>query len=117
MNDNPIDMSDDHFGGTIELVSAYVSNANNRLAPDDLQALIRDTFATLSSLSVAPPQAVEEVEDYTKTKSEIKKSIGAENMTSFIDGREYKSLKRHLTTNGYTPESYRATFGLPNDYP
>jgi predicted transcriptional regulator len=26
-------------------------------------------------------------------------------------------LKRHLTTQGFTPDTYRATFGLPADYP
>ena len=26
-------------------------------------------------------------------------------------------LRRHLTLHGYTPESYRATFGLPDNYP
>ena len=38
-------------------------------------------------------------------------------MTSFIDGRSYKSLKRHLSTNGLTPDEYRERFGLPKDYP
>jgi len=34
-----------------------------------------------------------------------------------IDGKGYKMLKRHLSLNGYTPASYRETFGLPRDYP
>lgn len=117
MTEETFDATDDHFGGMIELVSAYVSNSNNRLAPEELQSLIRETFATLSSLTGGGAAPVEEAEDFTKSKAEIKKSIGAENLTSFIDGREYKSLKRHLTTNGYTPETYRSTFGLASDYP
>ena len=36
---------------------------------------------------------------------------------SFLDGQIYKTLKRHLTKHGYTPDSYRARFGLPADYP
>ena len=117
MSDDIYDGTDDHFGGTIEIVSAYVSNSVNRLAPEDLQALIRETFATLSSLTVGTSASVEEAETFTKSKSEIKKSIGPEKLTSFIDGKGYASLKRHLTTNGYTPETYRSTFGLPSDYP
>lgn len=117
MSEDIYDGTDDHFGGTIELVSAYISNSNNRIAPEELQALIRETFATLSSLNSGSSVPVEEAEDYSKSKAEIKKSIGAESLTSFIDGKPYKSLKRHLTTNGYSPETYKATFGLPADYP
>lgn len=106
----------DTFGGTIELVSAYVSNANNRLSADDLQALIRATFVTLSNLSTEPSSS-EEADDYTKSKAEIRKSIRPDSLISFIDGKPYQALKRHLTTQGYTPETYRATFGLPDDYP
>lgn len=117
MADDTFDPSEDTFGGTIELISAYVSNSNNRLSPDELQTLIRDTFATLSSLTGGGAAPVEEVEDQTKSKAEIKKSIGPDRLVSFIDGKGYASLKRHLTTNGYTPETYRNTFGLPADYP
>ncbi len=34
-----------------------------------------------------------------------------------IDGKPYKMLRRHLSQNGYTPESYRETFNLPANYP
>ena len=117
MADDTFDAIDDAFGGTIELVSAYVSNSTNRLAPDEFQALIRETFATLSSLAAGGVAPAYEAVDYTKTKAEIKKSIGATHITSFVDGKGYRSLKRHLTTHGYTPESYRTTFGLPSDFP
>ena len=33
-----------------------------------------------------------------------------------MDGRRYKSLKRHLSTNGVTPDDCRAKFGLSKDY-
>ena len=36
---------------------------------------------------------------------------------SVLDGKMYKTLKRHLSTRGYTPNSYREAFGLPADYP
>ncbi len=118
MADDNFDASADARDGTIELVSAFASNPNNRLSTDDFQALIRDTFATLSSLSGPSATTVEpEVEDQTRTKTEIRKSIGATHLTSFVDGRPYKSLKRHLGTHGMTPQDYRAKFGLGNDYP
>ena len=36
---------------------------------------------------------------------------------SFLDGKRYKTLKRHLTTHGLTFAEYRERFGLPSDYP
>ena len=34
-----------------------------------------------------------------------------------IDGKPYKTLRRHLSTHGLTPESYRARYNLKSDYP
>jgi predicted transcriptional regulator len=34
-----------------------------------------------------------------------------------IDGKPYKSLKRHLGTHGLTPAEYRERYGLKPDYP
>ena len=34
-----------------------------------------------------------------------------------LDGRQYKSLRRHLSTEGLTPDDYRTRFRLPKDYP
>ena len=36
---------------------------------------------------------------------------------SLEDGRQYKSLKRHLSSRGLTPEQYRQKWGLRPDYP
>ncbi|WP_197430543.1 MucR family transcriptional regulator, partial [Methylobacterium sp. CCH5-D2] len=36
---------------------------------------------------------------------------------SFEDGKPYKTLRRHLTLRGLTPEAYREKWGLPRDYP
>lgn len=47
----------------------------------------------------------------------IRKSIGDDYLISMEDGRRYKSLKRHLSGRGLTPEQYRQKWGLPSDYP
>jgi len=118
MADDATDNFAEARDGTIELVSAYVSNANTRLGAEELQSLIRETFATLSSLqATAAPEAADGPLVQTASKAEIKKSIGAETIVSFEDGKPYKSLKRHLTTRGMTPADYRAKWGLPGDYP
>lgn len=118
MADDIFDASSDSFGGTIELVSAFVSNSNNRMTAEELQSLIRETHATLSSLTAGGVvEAAEEPESFTKSKAEIRKSIGADSLISFEDGKGYQSLKRHLSGRGLTPEGYRAKYGLPADYP
>jgi len=34
-----------------------------------------------------------------------------------IDGKPYKTLRRHLATNGMTPAEYRERYNLKADYP
>ena len=47
----------------------------------------------------------------------IRSSIKPDGLVSMIDGKKYQTLRRHISGHGYTPESYRDTFGLPRDYP
>jgi len=48
----------------------------------------------------------------------VRKSIASENhLISLIDGKPYKTLKRHLARHGLTPELYRERYNLKPDYP
>src|SRR5215207_6347601 len=47
----------------------------------------------------------------------INTTIRADHIISLEDGRQYRSLKRHLTARGLSPEQYRAKWGLRPDYP
>ncbi|GJE13259.1 hypothetical protein FOHLNKBM_4322 [Methylobacterium longum] len=51
------------------------------------------------------------------TPSVIRKSIQPDGIVSFIDGKTYKTLKRHLNSHGFSPRGYRERYGLPADYP
>ncbi|MFB0488667.1 putative transcriptional regulator [Methylobacterium sp. OAE515] len=51
------------------------------------------------------------------TAAQIKRSITYDALVSFEDGKPYKTLRRHLTLRGLSPEAYRAKWGLPADYP
>jgi len=98
---------------TAEIVSSYVEA--NKIAAADLPDLIQSTFAALGDVNQS---AVEEPNSVAKpTAAQIRKSITPDALISFIDGRPYRMLKRHLTTAGLTPAGYRARFGLPADYP
>lgn len=104
--------------GAVELVTAYVSNANTRITGEELQTLIRETFSTLWKLQTSPGlDPVDAVVSTSVSKSDIRKSITASALVSFEDNKPYKSLKRHLSTRGLTPDDYRAKWGLPHDYP
>ena len=103
----------DYVGFTAEIVSAYVSK--NSVRPADMAELLRSVHGSLAGLgrsAAAEAPAVEKL-----TPAQIRKSITPDALISFIDGKPYKTLKRHLTGNGMTIEEYRDRFGLPRDYP
>ncbi|WP_336490991.1 MucR family transcriptional regulator [Methylobacterium nigriterrae] len=97
-----------------QIVSAYVTR--NHVAAGELPGLIRAVHTSLLELS-QPTAATTEPEVEKPTASQIRKSITPDALISFIDGKPYKTLKRHLTGHGLDPYSYRARFGLPADYP
>ncbi|WP_406871640.1 MucR family transcriptional regulator [Aminobacter sp. P9b] len=96
---------------TADLVAAYVSN--NPVPPAELPGLIAQIHASISSLST-PTAALEEP---LKPHMPIKKTITPEYLISLEDGKQYRTLKRHLAVAGLTPEEYRAKWSLPADYP
>lgn len=100
-----------------ELVSAYISN--NHVAAADLPALISNVYGSLSSLTNGTSATAEiaSTSPEKPTAAQIRKSVTRDALISFIDGKPYKTLKRHLTKNGFDPASYRAQFGLPANYP
>jgi predicted transcriptional regulator len=98
---------------TASLIAAYV--AHNSVPAEELPGLIGSVHATLAGLGAPAAPAEPEVE--RPTAAQIRKSVTPDAITSFLDGKPYKSLKRHLTTRGYTPESYRQAFGLDVTYP
>jgi predicted transcriptional regulator len=99
-----------------DIVSAYVSN--NNVPVGDLSALINSVYTAVTSLEGAGGAAASsEPEQKKATPAEIRKSITDDYLISFEDGKHYKTLRRHLTLRGLTPEQYRAKHGLAADYP
>lgn len=103
---------------TVDLLAAFVSN--NSVGAKDLSELIASTHAALSALqgsvAKAEPEAAPE-QEWTPAVT-ARKSLGKrEHILSMIDGKPYKTLKRHLSRHGLTPAEYRARYKLPADYP
>jgi predicted transcriptional regulator len=103
----------DNLGPTADIVSAYLSN--NHVAPSDVPGLIAQVHAALTGLGQAGTSSEPEVAK--PTPAQIKKSVTHEALISFEDGKPYKTLRRHLTSRGLSPEAYREKYGLPRDYP
>ncbi|TXN46557.1 MucR family transcriptional regulator [Methylobacterium sp. WL7] len=100
-----------------EVVAAYISN--NSVPVAELPGLIRamhDTIAALASGS-AVGAAESQPEVVRPSPAQIRKSVQQDGLISFVDGKTYKTLKRHLTANGLSPQEYRERYGLPTDYP
>ena len=112
MNDQVETQSTDLIDIAADLVVAYVSN--NRVSPTELPGVIASVHATLSDLG--KEKTAEPVAEKL-TPAQIKKSITPDGIVSYVDGKTYKTMKRHLTLHGLTPDSYRAKYGLPTDYP
>ncbi len=95
------------------VVSAYLSH--NRVPVAELPGLLASVHAALVGLGQDVGAAEPAVERLTP--AQIRKSIRPDALISFIDGKPYKTLKRHLTKHGLTINAYRDRFGLPRDYP
>ena len=95
-----------------DIVSAYVSN--NSVEANELASLINQVHQALTQAAQGRPA---EPEAPPTPAVPVKKSVTADYLISLEDGRKYKSLKRHLSTRGMTPDDYRAKWGLPKDYP
>ncbi|SFM91372.1 MucR family transcriptional regulator [Methylobacterium pseudosasicola] len=98
---------------TVNVVASYVRG--NHVAASELPALIGAVHAAIVDLGKAAASV--EADVAKPSPAEIRKSIRPDGLVSFIDGRSYKTLKRHLNGNGLDPHAYRQRFGLPADYP
>ncbi len=99
-----------------EIVAAYVRK--NILPARELPGLLTSVHAALAGLGGAGAAVAEsEMEIEKPSPAQIRKSITPDALISFIDGKPYKTLKRHLGTHRLDPHSYRHRYGLPDDYP
>jgi predicted transcriptional regulator len=95
-----------------DIVSAFVTN--NSVPAAELPILIGTVHAALRNVGQPAPKPEEA--KLTPAVS-IRKSITPDYLISLEDGRQYKSLKRHLGKLGLTPQAYREKWGLSPDYP
>lgn len=104
---------------------AIITAQGRDLRPDEARTLIEGVHRAVLNASVMPqpdlailPTAEAATTGQREPAVSVRKSIASDDhIISLIDGKPYKTLRRHLGTHGMTPESYRAEFGLKADYP
>ena len=102
------------------VAAAYFSNSHVSAA--DIPGVIGQIAASLNAVggASAEPAAEEapaEASQPRPSRAQVARSITPDALVSFEDGKRYKTLRRHLSTRGLSPEQYREKWGLPRDYP
>ncbi|TFI59752.1 transcriptional regulator [Sphingomonas parva] len=104
-----------------ELTIAWLGNQNNRFAADEVPEFLRKMHATVTELAGGAPAAAQEntgeEQSFTPAVSARKSLASPDHIISMIDGKPYKTLRRHLSTHGLTPDEYRRRYNLKADYP
>ena len=96
------------------VVAAFVSN--NSVPVGELPALIQAVHTSVKRLAEGPEITAPQVEAKAPAVS-IRKSVTPDYLICLEDGKHFRSLRRHLTVLGLTPEQYREKWRLPADYP
>lgn len=100
---------------TSDVVAAYV--AKNSVPAAELPNLIKSVHAAMTGLATGSSLVPAEETYEMPTPAQIRKSVRPDGIVSFLDGKTYQTMKRHLTSHGLDAFSYRQRFGLPADYP
>ena len=102
-----------------ELTIAWLSNPNTRANANEVPDFLRTMHQAVAGLSGSedgPEQAPSEEEHVPAVT--VRKSLASkDHIISLVDGKAYKSLRRHLSKHGMTPDDYRKRYGLKSDYP
>jgi predicted transcriptional regulator len=106
-----------------ELTIAWLGNQNNRVTAEEVPLFLRTMHTTINELSNNSVPASEEDasnngENAHQPAVSVRKSLASrDHILSMIDGKPYRTLKRHLSRHGLTPEQYRERYNLKPDYP
>lgn len=118
-------MSDDLPINSVELATeltiAWLSNANTRANAEEVPTFLARMHDAVNALAAATGPAADEPAaapvEHTPAVSVRKSLASKDHIISMIDGRPYKTLRRHLSSNGLSPDQYRERYGLKADYP
>lgn len=101
-----------------DLTIAWLANPNTRASADDVAAMLAKMHTAVAGLLPSQTPAAPEtlVEEFVPAVTVRRSLASRDHITSLIDGKPYKALKRHLSGQGLTPDEYRARYSLKPDY-
>lgn len=103
-----------------DLTMAWLSNPNTRASAEDVPDFLKSMHSAVKDLAgpaAADQPAAETAQEHVPAVT-VRKSLGSkDHIISMIDGKPYRTLRRHLSTNGLTPDEYRQRYNLKPDYP
>lgn len=105
-----------------QIVAGYVSR--NEVSVEDLPNVVSSINDATNILFEAPKINSEVPSspylngvDMGDPEAIVAATVFDDGILSLLDGKRHKTMKRHLTTNGLTPEAYIERFNLPANYP
>jgi predicted transcriptional regulator len=108
---NPVELA-------TELTIAWLGNPNTRASGEDVPGFLNRMHDAVLSLGKSESPASEvAVGDFTPATTARRSLASKDHIISMIDGKPYKTLRRHLSTHGLTPNQYRERYKLKPDYP
>jgi predicted transcriptional regulator len=103
-----------------ELTIAWLSNPNTRAQSEEIPQFLKNMYDAVAQLSKSADTASDTspVDPEHKPAVSVRKSLASPtHIISLIDGKPYKTLRRHLASQGLSPDAYRERYGLKPDYP
>ena len=104
-----------------ELTIAWLSNPNTRASSDEVRSFLQAMFEAVNALNVGQGSDAATSEaaapEYKPAVTARRSLASPDHIISLIDGKPYKTLRRHLSGHGLTPDQYRERYGLKRDYP
>jgi predicted transcriptional regulator len=100
-----------------ELTIAWLRNSNTRTSADDVPTFLQSMHAAVTKLGEPEMEEDAGSAEFTPAVSVRKSLASKDHIISMIDGKPYRTLRRHLATNSLTPDEYRQRYGLKADYP
>lgn len=105
-----------------QIVAGYVSR--NEVSVEELPNVVSSINEATNILFEAPKLEAEvpfspflNDVDMGDPEAIVAATVFDDGIVSLLDGKRHKTMKRHLTTNGTTPEAYIERFNLPANYP
>jgi predicted transcriptional regulator len=101
-----------------ELTVAWLGNPNTRASADEIPAFLNRMHDAVSRLGTsAADNAAGQAQEFTAAVTARRSLASKDHIISMIDGKPYRTLRRHLSKHGLTPVDYRQRYNLKADYP